>query len=121
MIGLRGIIDPVIYNIFNSIPDIINLGISKPDSLLKVVAIKGLCRETNVAKIDVGPKGAVLTFRDNSFANPGALLRFIAANQILWKIRPDEKVVVKGEWDTSNARLDAAEKILTQLVKLAKG
>jgi transcription-repair coupling factor (superfamily II helicase) len=91
------------------------------DSLLKVVAIKGLCRETNVAKIDVGPKGAVLTFRDNSFANPGALLRFIAANQILWKIRPDEKVVVKGEWDTSNARLDAAEKILTQLVKLAKG
>jgi transcription-repair coupling factor (superfamily II helicase) len=91
------------------------------DSLLKVVAIKGLCRETNVAKIDVGPKGAVLTFRDNSFANPGALLRFIAANQILWKIRPDEKVVVKGEWDTPNARLDAAEKILTQLVKLAKG
>jgi transcription-repair coupling factor (superfamily II helicase) len=91
------------------------------DSLLKVVAIKGLCRETNVAKIDVGPKGAVLTFRDNSFANPGALLRHIAANQILWKIRPDEKVVVKGEWDTPNARLDAAEKILTQLVKLAKG
>jgi transcription-repair coupling factor (superfamily II helicase) len=91
------------------------------DSLLKVVAIKGLCRETNVAKIDVGPKGAVLTFRDNSFANPGALLRFIAANQSLWKIRPDEKVVVKGEWDSPNARLDAAEKILTQLVKLAKG
>jgi transcription-repair coupling factor (superfamily II helicase) len=91
------------------------------DSLLKVVAIKGLCRETNVAKIDVGPKGAVLTFRDNSFANPGALLRHIAANQILWKIRPDEKVVVKGEWETPNARLDAAEKILTQLVKLAKG
>jgi transcription-repair coupling factor (superfamily II helicase) len=30
-------------------------------------------------------------------------------------------VVVKGEWDSPNARLDAAEKILTQLVKLAKG
>src|SRR6185369_11246324 len=46
------------------------------DSLLKVVAIKGLCRETNVAKIDVGPKGAVLTFRDNNFANPGALMQY---------------------------------------------
>ena len=90
------------------------------DSLLKVVAIKGLCRETNVAKIDVGPKGAVLTFRHNTFANPAALMRFIAANQILWKIRPDEKVVVKGEWETPAKRLDAAEKILTQLVKMAK-
>ena len=27
------------------------------DQLLKVVAIKGLCREANVAKIDVGPEG----------------------------------------------------------------
>ena len=94
---------------------------TETDSLLKVVAIKGLCRETNVAKIDVGPKGAVLTFRDNSFANPGALMQHIAANQMLWKIRPDEKVVVKGEWDTPKARLDAAEKILTTLAKLAKG
>ena len=39
--------------------------------LLKVVAIKGLCRQANVAKIDVGPKGAVISFRDDRFANPG--------------------------------------------------
>src|SRR3954470_21160583 len=39
------------------------------DSLLKVVAIKGLCREANVAKIDVGPKGAVVTFRGDEFKN----------------------------------------------------
>ena len=37
--------------------------------LLKVVAIKGLCREANVAKIDVGPKGAVVTFRNPRFLN----------------------------------------------------
>src|SRR6185369_8458026 len=35
--------------------------------LLKVVAIKGLCREANVSKIDVGPKGAVVSFRDDQF------------------------------------------------------
>ena len=38
--------------------------------LLQVVAIKTLCRRANVEKIDVGPKGAVLPFRDNIFANP---------------------------------------------------
>src|SRR3954471_22295138 len=45
--------------------------------LLKVVAIKGLCRKANVAKIDVGPKGAVVTFRGDDFKNPGALIGFI--------------------------------------------
>ena len=50
------------------------------DQLLKVVAIKGLCREANVAKIDVGPKGAVVAFRDDDFANPGGLVGFVQKN-----------------------------------------
>ncbi|MDZ4373929.1 MAG: transcription-repair coupling factor [Phenylobacterium sp.] len=89
------------------------------DQLLKVVAIKGLCREANVSKIDVGPRGAVVTFRNDVFKNPGSLVGFVAQNQIAWKLRPDHKVVVKGEWDTPKQRLDAAEKVLAQLAKLA--
>jgi len=91
------------------------------DSLLKVVAIKGLCREANVAKIDVGPKGAVIQFRGDEFANPGGLVGHIQKNMAVWKLRPDQKIVVKGEWDTPAARLDAAEKILGTLARLAKG
>jgi transcription-repair coupling factor (superfamily II helicase) len=87
--------------------------------LLKVVAIKGLCREANVAKIDVGPKGAVVTFRGDDFKNPAGLLGFIDKNQIAWRLRPDHKVVVKGEWETPEQRLNAAEKVLTELAKLA--
>ena len=87
--------------------------------LLKVVAIKGLCREANVSKIDVGPKGAVVTFRGDDFKNPGRLIEFIGKNQIAWRLRPDHKVVVKGEWETPEQRLNAAEKVLTELAKLA--
>ena len=89
--------------------------------LLKVVAIKGLCREANVAKIDVGPKGAVVTFRNDDFKNPGGLIQFVAKNQVAWKVRPDNKVVVKGEWETPVQRLDAAEKVLAELARLAAG
>src|SRR5438067_6185447 len=67
--------------------------------LLKVVAIKGLCREANVAKVDVGPKGAVVSFRNDEFANPAGLVQFVANNGVAWKLRPDHKVVVKGEWE----------------------
>jgi transcription-repair coupling factor (superfamily II helicase) len=87
--------------------------------LLKVVAIKGLCRQANVSKIDVGPKGAVVTFRDESFPNPIGLIKLVQQKPQDWKVRPDNKVVVKGEWDRPDARLNAAERILTALAKVA--
>jgi transcription-repair coupling factor (superfamily II helicase) len=91
------------------------------DHLLKVVAIKGLCREANVAKIDVGPKGALVSFRGEHFANPGGLVTFIQKNAAAWRLRPDQKIVVKGEWKSPDARLAAAERVLGQLVRVAKG
>jgi transcription-repair coupling factor (superfamily II helicase) len=90
------------------------------DHLLKVVAIKALCREANVAKIDVGPKGAVATFRSDHFANPAGLVAFIQKNAALWRLRPDQKVVVKGEWETPEERLVAAERVMGQLARIAK-
>jgi transcription-repair coupling factor (superfamily II helicase) len=93
---------------------------AEADQLLKVVAIKGLCREANVAKIDVGPKGAVVAFRGDHFANPAGLVGHVQKNQVAWRLRPDQKVVVKGEWETPVQRLGAAERILKDLAALAK-
>jgi len=87
--------------------------------LLKVVAIKGLCRQANVSKIDVGPKGAVVAFREDRFDNPAGLVGMVQKQMGLWKLRPDHKLVVKGEWETPEARLAAAERILTDLAKVA--
>ena len=89
------------------------------DQLLKVVAIKGLCRQANVAKIDVGPKGAVVSFRDDRFVNPVGLVGLVQKQGAFWRVRPDHKVVVKGEWDTPDQRLATAERILSQLAKVA--
>jgi transcription-repair coupling factor (superfamily II helicase) len=90
------------------------------DQLLKVVAIKGLCREANVSKIDVGPKGAVVSFRGDHFANPAGLVAFIQKNAIVWRLRPDQKLSVKGEWATPTARLAAAERVLGEIARLAR-
>ncbi|MGZ3298762.1 MAG: TRCF domain-containing protein, partial [Asticcacaulis sp.] len=88
------------------------------EQLLKVVGIKGLCREANVAKLDVGPKGAVITFRNGNFSNPAGLIRFIPTRPD-WKLRPDSSLLVKGEWPDAAARLTAAERIMRELVRLA--
>ena len=83
------------------------------------MAIKGLCRQANVSKIDVGPKGAVVAFRKDEFNNPMGLVGFVQNNSIAWRLRPDQKVVIKGEWETPNQRLGAAERILTELARIA--
>ena len=61
--------------------------------LLQVVAIKSLCRRANVERIEVGPKGAVLAFRDNVFNNPDGLIAYIAKHPAGARVRPDMKVV----------------------------
>ena len=66
------------------------------DHLLKVVFIKALCRKANVEKLDAGPKGVVVQFRDKNFANPAALVRFIGEQGVSAKIRPDQSIV--GSW-----------------------
>ena len=43
------------------------------DHLLKIVFIKGLCRTANIEKLDAGPKGLVVQFRNREFSNPAGI------------------------------------------------
>ena len=85
-----------------------------------MVAIKALCRRANVEKIEVGPKGAVLAFRDNIFANPDGLISYIAKHPEGARVRPDMKVVFFDEWETPQARLAAPPGILRALAGIAE-
>jgi transcription-repair coupling factor (superfamily II helicase) len=87
--------------------------------LLDVVSIKLLCRKANVASVDAGPKGAVIGFRGDQFANPGALVGWITGQGTLAKLRPDMKLVIMRSWETAEERLKGARQIMTQLGKLA--
>ena len=88
--------------------------------LLQIVAIKILCRRANVEKIEAGPKGAVLAFRDNSFADPEALVRFIREQGPRARVRPDMRVVFFEDWKRPEDRLKGTAAILRRLVGLAE-
>ena len=89
-------------------------------TLLKVVAIKALCRRANVERIEAGPRGAVIALRDNKFDNPEALIGWIAANAPIAKIRPDQKIVWLEDWQDAGARLAGARELLGNLVRIAE-
>ena len=88
------------------------------DHLLKVVFIKALCRKANVEKLDAGPKGVVVQFRDKNFANPAALVRFIGEQGVSAKIRPDQSIVFMRDWPKPEQRLNGAAVIATQLARM---
>jgi transcription-repair coupling factor (superfamily II helicase) len=88
--------------------------------LLEIVAIKHLCRAAMVEKIDAGPKGAILTFKNQTFPNPGALVQLIHKHPAIMKVRPDQKVVVSRDWPSPEARLKGARAVLSQLADLAE-
>ena len=87
--------------------------------LLDVMEIKGLCRQAGIQQIDAGPKGAVLSFRRNQFANTEGLARLIAARNSPFKLLADHKLVFRSEWDDADARLNGVRALVQKLAKLA--
>ena len=88
--------------------------------LFEIVAIKQLALAAGVEKIDAGPKGGTIAFRNNAFANPVALIRLINQHNGIMKVRPDQKIVVTRDWPTPDDRLKGAKALLSQLAGIAK-
>ncbi len=88
--------------------------------LLDVVEIKGLCRQAGIEQIDAGPKGAVIAFRNRSFANPAGLIDFIREQGHRVKLQPDHRLIFYANWETPEARLAGARDLLQRLVKIAQ-
>jgi transcription-repair coupling factor (superfamily II helicase) len=89
------------------------------EQLMQLVAIKALCRQAHIEKVEAGPKGVIVAFRENSFANPQGLVRYIAEQGSFAKVRPDMKIVFVREFETAAARLDGTRQILRALAAIA--
>ena len=92
------------------------------DHLLQIVQLKSLCRRANVEKLDAGPKGVVLSFRDNNFANPDGLFTFIREQGDYARVRNEksgQKLVFLDDWENPEERLKGATAIVRRLASIA--
>jgi transcription-repair coupling factor (superfamily II helicase) len=87
--------------------------------LLKIMAIKVLCRRANVDKVEGGPKGIIISFRNNAFADPAGLVSYVAEQGSFAKVRPDMKIVFIRDVEDLEERLKATTAILRNLVRIA--
>ncbi len=84
------------------------------NALLNVMKIKRLCRKMHVQKIDVGPKGIVLTMRHQDVEDPSVILNAITQN-IGWRLRPDQTIFISSQLENPAKRVGVVLKALRSL------
>lgn len=90
------------------------------ENLLDVVVIKRLCTAAGVDRLEAGPKGMVIQFRNRKFRNPMGLLKWVERHKDQGvKLRPDQKLAVVREM-TNAQRITMARKVMGALKKLAE-
>ncbi|MEA1938680.1 MAG: transcription-repair coupling factor [Pseudomonadota bacterium] len=93
---------------FGSLPE-------EVDNLLAVVALKGGCRRAHISRIEAGPKGAVVSFKDDIFPKVERLLDYVNRRAGAVRLRPDQKLVFVGAWQDAARRLEGVVRLIDDL------
>jgi transcription-repair coupling factor (superfamily II helicase) len=89
------------------------------DNLVKVIEIKLNAKVACVAKMDIGPKGALVTFHDDKPPNVEGLIAYVDRLGGIAKLRPDSKLALTRNWADPAARLHGALQLSKGLAKAA--
>ena len=86
-------------------------------NLLTLMDVKLNCRAAGIAKIDIGPRGALVSFRNDQCQNLPGLLGYVQKLGAIAKLRPDSKLVIQRVWSDPGARLNGALKLSQGLAR----
>ncbi|WP_120717835.1 transcription-repair coupling factor [Tsuneonella amylolytica] len=86
-------------------------------NLVKLIEIKNQAIRANIARIDVGARGTLVTFHRDQFPDPAGLLAWIGRVGESAKLRPDMKLSLARPWNDPQSRLNG----LFQLTKGLSG
>ena len=88
------------------------------EALLSVLAIKLTAKQAGITRMDAGPKGIVLAFRDAKFAAPEALIGHIAKHGKRIKLRADQTLFLAADLPDDAARLKEAAAVASEIAEL---
>jgi transcription-repair coupling factor (superfamily II helicase) len=97
---------------FGPLPD-------ETQNLLKIVETKLNCKKAMIAKLDIGARGAVVTFATSGFPDLQGLLGYIERLKGSAKLRPDSKLSVARDWPSPEDRLNGALQVSLGLSRVA--
>jgi transcription-repair coupling factor (superfamily II helicase) len=89
-------------------------------NLVRLIEIKRQAIEAHIAKVDVGTRGTLVSFHNDSFPNPAGLIEYAAKREGSIKLRPDSKLVVNRAWGDPKSRLNGLYQLTKGLGAIAR-
>jgi len=89
-------------------------------NLLKLIQIKQNALIAQVAKIEVGARGTLVSFHQDTPPNVTGLLAYVDKLGQTAKLRPDSKLVINRVWGDPVARLNGCLQLSRGLASLAR-
>ncbi|MCM8731322.1 transcription-repair coupling factor [Hephaestia sp. GCM10023244] len=87
------------------------------ENLIRLIEIKQNAKKACIARIELGPRGALVSFHDDTPRNIEGLLGYVARLEGVAKLRPDSKLVITKVWNDPKSRLNGALQLSKGLAK----
>lgn len=87
-------------------------------NLLHILSLKHLCIINNVEKVDVGPKGSVISFYEKTFPKVDALMGYLSQYPHRVSLKPNHSLVFPGSLLNPQDRIHHVRTILLELKNL---
>lgn len=87
-------------------------------NLMEIAKLKWSCRKVGVEKLEASSEGILISFKDNKFANPDALLKMVFSSKNQIKIHQGQKVLFVCDIKSPQTKISSALKVIDQLHKL---
>ncbi|MEL6487015.1 MAG: TRCF domain-containing protein, partial [Pseudomonadota bacterium] len=93
-------------------------------NLIRLIEIKHQAIEANIAKIDVGARGTLVSFHNDDFADGPGLIAYVdklnQGREGTAKLRPDMKLVINRAWGDPQSRLNGLFQLTKGLSAIAR-
>ncbi|AKQ42156.1 transcription-repair coupling factor [Aurantiacibacter atlanticus] len=89
-------------------------------NLIRLIEIKHQAITAGIAKIDVGARGTLVTFHQDSFPDPAGLIAYVERLEGTAKLRPDMKLVINRAWGDPQGRLNGLFQLTKGLSNVVK-
>lgn len=89
-------------------------------NLVRLIEIKHQAIAANIAKIDVGARGTLVSFHNDNFPDGPGLIAYVDRLKGTAKLRPDMKLVINRAWSDPKSRLNGLFQLTKGLSNIAK-
>ena len=87
-------------------------------TLIKLLHVKAFCRKAGISRIDAGPKGATVSFQENSYPDPRRLVHYIESQAGRAKLKGN-RLVLRRNWLNADSKLNGITTISRDLAKIS--